>query len=140
MLKSNLLHPEILEALGSSGHGSRVLIADGNYPFATKVHPGARQVYLNLAPGVVTVPEVLETLTHAIEVETARVMKPDSGGEPAIFDEFRELLPGTELEKLSRFPFYDEARDPDTALIVATGEQRTWANIMLTVGVVPEDS
>lgn len=35
MLKTELLHPEVLEALGTSGHGSRVLIADGNYPFAT---------------------------------------------------------------------------------------------------------
>jgi L-fucose mutarotase len=35
MLKTKLLHPEILQALGSSGHGSQILIADGNYPYAT---------------------------------------------------------------------------------------------------------
>ena len=35
MLKTKLLHPEILAVLGSNGHGSRVLVADGNYPFAT---------------------------------------------------------------------------------------------------------
>ena len=35
MLKSHLLHPEILEALGRAGHSSKILIADGNYPFAT---------------------------------------------------------------------------------------------------------
>ena len=37
MLKSRLLHPQILEALGESGHGARVLIADGNYSLATKM-------------------------------------------------------------------------------------------------------
>ena len=29
MLKTSLLHPEILSALGSNGHGSRLLIATG---------------------------------------------------------------------------------------------------------------
>jgi len=40
MLKTRLLHPEILQALGSSGHGGQVLIADGNYPFSTGAAPG----------------------------------------------------------------------------------------------------
>ena len=30
MLKSQLLHPQILAALAKSGHGSKVLISDGN--------------------------------------------------------------------------------------------------------------
>ena len=38
MLKTNLLHPEILSALGSNGHGSMLLIADGNFPFSTAVN------------------------------------------------------------------------------------------------------
>jgi L-fucose mutarotase/ribose pyranase (RbsD/FucU family) len=35
VLRTRLLHPEILAALAGAGHGSRVLIADGNYPFST---------------------------------------------------------------------------------------------------------
>jgi len=35
MLHGILILPEILETLGSAGHGSQILIADGNYPFAT---------------------------------------------------------------------------------------------------------
>ena len=35
MLKTKLLQPEILGLLGMIGHGSQVLIADGNYPFLT---------------------------------------------------------------------------------------------------------
>ncbi len=31
MLKTQLLHPEILATLGGAGHGSKVLIADGNF-------------------------------------------------------------------------------------------------------------
>ena len=36
MLNTSLLHPEILKILAISGHHSLVLIADGNYPAATK--------------------------------------------------------------------------------------------------------
>ena len=138
MLKYQLLHPEILAALGGAGHGSKVLIADGNYPFATRAHPNARRVYLNLAPGLVTVTDVLRVLVGAIPIEMAQVMVPESGAEPSIFGEFHAILPDDlELHKLGRFEFYDAARDPDTALVIATGEQRIYANLLLTVGVVP---
>ncbi len=137
MLKTGLLHPEILEALGSAGHGSRVLIADGNYPFSTGSPPGARLVFLNLRPGTVPVSDVLETLVHAIPIETAMVMVPPDGPEPEIHRAFMEMLPdGVPMERKGRFEFYEEAKSPDTALVIATGEQRVWANILLVIGVV----
>ena len=39
MLKTKLTHPGILATLGCTGHGSMVLIADGNYPFSTHTNP-----------------------------------------------------------------------------------------------------
>ena len=69
-------------------------------------------------------------------VEAAYVMGPDDGSEPSIYEDFRGLLPENELERLGRFEFYDMARGPDTALAIATGEQRLYANILLTIGVV----
>jgi L-fucose mutarotase len=137
MLRYKLLHPEILAALGGAGHGAQVLIADGNYPFGTGAHPAARRVYLNLAPGLLTAPQVLAVLADAVPIEAAHVMVPDAGPEPAIFAEFRALLPGIALQPLGRFPFYEAARSPNLALVIATGEQRVYANILLTIGVVP---
>lgn len=139
MLKTGLLHPQILEALGEAGHGAQVLIADGNYPLLTRSSGTAHRVYLNLAPGLVTVTDVLEVLVGAIPVEAAHVMLPDSGEEPSIFAQFRELLPGTPLQALGRFQFYDLARGPDLALAISTGEQRIYANLLLTIGVVMPD-
>ncbi len=135
MLKTKLLHPQILAALGGAGHGSKVLIADGNYPFGTGSNPIAQRVYLNLAPGLLTVTAVLQVLAETIPIEAAEVMQPPTG-EPPIFAEFRTLLPSIELKKLGRFEFYDTARERDTALVIATGEQRIYANILLTIGVV----
>jgi L-fucose mutarotase len=44
-----------------------------------------------------------------------------------------------DLEPLGRFPFYEAARGPDVALAIATGEQRLYANLLLTIGVVSPD-
>jgi len=136
MLKSKLLHPEILGVLGGSGHGGKVLIADGNYPFNTRANPSARRVYLNLSPGLLTVTQVLEALLTAIPVEAAEVMMTDTGEEPEIYADFRRLLPGLELTTHNRFAFYDRCMDRDVCLVIATGEQRLYANILLTIGVV----
>lgn len=140
MLKYKLLHPEILAALGGAGHGSQVLIADGNYPFSTGTNPAARRVYLNLAPDLLSATDVLAVLADAIPVEAAHVMVPDNGPEPAIFSEFRALLPGITFETIGRFPFYEAARSPNLALVIATGERRIYANILLTIGVVAPSS
>ena len=139
MLTTRLLHPEILAALGEAGHGAQVLIADGNYPLATRSNPDAYRVFLNLEPGKLTVTDVLSVIAEAIPVEAAYVMGPDDGSEPSIYEDFRGLLPENELERLGRFEFYDMARGPDTALAIATGEQRIYANILLTIGVVMPD-
>lgn len=136
MLKTRLLHPEILAALGEAGHGAQVLIADGNYPLATRSNPDGYRVFLNLEPGRLTVTEVLEVIAAAIPVEAAHVMGPDDGSEPSIYEDFRRILPDLELGRLGRFDFYDMARGPDCALAIATGEQRIYANILLTIGVV----
>ncbi len=136
MLKQQLIHPEILEALAAAGHGSRILITDGNYPASTMLGDNADLVYLNLKPGMPTVTDVLEVLLTAIPVEEAAVMEPAEGPEPAIFDEFRAMLPGIPLTGYDRFTFYEEASGPETCLQIVTGEQRIYANLLLTIGVV----
>lgn len=136
MLKQRLIHPEILEALASAGHGSKVLITDGNYPASTRLGDNAALVYLNLAPGKITVTETLDILLTAILIEEATVMEAETGPEPTIFQEFRSLMPDVELAKFSRFEFYEEAEGPDTCLQIVTGDQRLYANLLLTIGVV----
>ena len=136
MLKTTLLHPEILYALGTAGHGSRVLISDGNYPHTTGSNPAATRVFLNFAPGVLTVTEILKVIAQAIPVESVSVMATADGSEPPIWSEFRDILPENTLESLERFAFYDAASKDNVALVIASGEQRIYANILLTIGVV----
>ena len=69
MLKIDLIHPDILASLAAAGHHSKVLIADGNYPVASKLGPNAEIVHLNFMPGLLTCNQVLQGLLTAIAVE-----------------------------------------------------------------------
>ena len=136
MLTSELLHPQLLEGLASVGHGSKVLIADGNYPFSTAKHPDARLVYLNVAPGLLTVGQVLRALRTAVNFEAATVMVPADGLEVPAHNEYRaELGKDTVFEGVDRFEFYELARSSDVGIVIATGDVRVYANIILTIGV-----
>jgi L-fucose mutarotase len=136
MLNYTLIHPPLLSALAAAGHGSQVLLADGNYPAATGRSERAPVIHLNLRPGMLTVTDVLQPLLDAVNVEAAAVMAlPDNAPVPA-HDEYRHLLgAGVELEVVERFAFYEAARGPDVAFVVATGDQRICANLLLTIGV-----
>lgn len=146
MLRGGLIHPQILEALGRAGHTAKVLIADGNYPASTKRPAAAALVSLNLSPGIVDCVQVLAALASAIPIEAAVVMRPEREGpyameeDPETWEAFRSVLSeagvAVDLEPLDRFTFYEAASTDDVALVIATGEQRIYANLLLTIGVV----
>lgn len=133
MMKSGCIHPGILSALSLCGHGDKILIADGNYPLDAK-SGSAVKVYLGVSEGIPTVTDVLKALLQSVNVEKAEVMVPD-GEEPPIFGEFRTILDGMKLDGIDRYGFYDECGKPAVRLAISTGEKRTFANILLTVGV-----
>ena len=119
MLYGPMTHPQFLRALAAAGHGSKILLADANYPHTTGVNPRCELISLNLAPGLLDVSQVLDVLKRTIPID----------------DEFRAALPGVEFGEISRWDFYDAARDENVGIIVATGEQRLYGNLLLTVGV-----
>ena len=133
MLTGKLIHPEIMQCLSLCGHGSKVLIADGNYPLKAKTQ-NARRVYLGLTAGRPTVPEVLKVLLGAVNFEAMELMMPEGGETPPVFEEFRQLLPDVPVKTLGRYEFYDVCCDEAVELAISTGEERPFANILLTVG------
>ena len=141
MLRTRLIHPEILAGLAAAGHGSRLLISDGNFPHVTATPPGARRVYLNLSPGRVTVTEVLEAVAVTVPLEAAVVMRPHDADASAVLDEYRALLPpGLPVEVVDRLDFYELTRRPEVTLAVATGDQRLYANLLLTIGYIDPEA
>lgn len=137
MLNSQLIHPEILAALGGSGHFSQILIADGNFPVLGNRGPNAKIVHLNLAPGMVDALTVLKALLTATPVQAATVMAPPSVYSPPITALYRDTLgPDVAWSEMERWAFYEKIASPRTTLMIATGEQRRFANLLLEVGVV----
>jgi len=137
MLKYRLIHPDLLEALARSGHHDQILIADGNFPVHSKAPSNARFVHLNLAPGMLTVTDILKVMIDAVPFEKATMMIKDDGSEPAIGADFREILPkDLPLQAIERLAFYDAVGSSNTTLVIASAEQRLYANLLLTIGVV----
>ena len=144
MLKHELIHPQINEILGRAGHHSTILIADGNYPASTKKGPNAELVCLNLAPGIVTVAQVLRVLLTAVAVDRVNTMgiPPDDPyaqkGEPPVWNEYRQVLKQSrtrlKLESILKWDFYKAVESPDHVLTIQTGDQALWANVLLTMG------
>ena len=144
MLKTTLLHPEILRVLARAGHHAKILIADGNYPASSKRGPHAELVSLNLAPGVVTVAQVLRAVLSAVPIDHVNTMgiPPDDPyakhGEPPAWAEFRSIVadsnPALTLEPILKWDFYAAVESPDHVLTIQSADQALWANVLLTVG------
>ena len=137
MLRYPLIHPELLAALAGAGHGSRILIADSNYAHRTNTNRDAPVIHLNLRPGLVSVDQVLETVIDASPIESATLMRPDDGSPSTVEAGYQRLLGNAGIHSVSRTEFYQACRGADLAATVATGDQRHYANILLTIGSLP---
>ena len=140
MMLTRMLQPDILSSLGRAGHGSCVLIADGNYPVSTHSPGSATKVFLNLRPGMVQVADVLEVLRDTIPIEQATMMAAPDSQPAAVQQELIKLLPaGVPTRSLSRTEFYAAVSQPTTALVIVTGEERRFANLLITIGVAKKE-
>jgi L-fucose mutarotase len=147
MLKTSVLHPEILSTLGSAGHLSKILISDGNYPHSTRTNPRAKIVWANFVPGVIDAVTALKMICDLVPVEAVEVMEPTKtgmyamAGDPPIWASFRKVLKDHagfdgELQPLQKPEFNQQANSPDCCLVIATAETQIWANCIITIGVV----
>jgi L-fucose mutarotase len=144
MLKTELLHPEILRITARAGHHSKILIADGNYPASTKKGPNAEVVCLQLTPGVPTVSQVLRALLSALPVDHINTMGIPADdpyaqqGEPPVWEEYRRVIAESgaklELKPILKWDFYQHVESPDHVLTIQTADQALWANVLLTMG------
>ncbi|WP_133469614.1 RbsD/FucU domain-containing protein [Paraglaciecola marina] len=136
MLKTPVIHPTIMEALGRSGHFSQVVIADGNLPVGAMNGPNSSTVHLNFRPGLLDALTVLEGILEVCPIQGAIVMEKPPEANAEIHQSYKVLLGDVAWDEMERWAFYDKIREPATVLIIQTGEQRRFANLILTVGVV----
>lgn len=134
---SPLLSPDLLHALAAMGHGDEIVLADANFPAATL---GKRLIRL---PGV-SAPAALQAVLSVMPLDSF-VEQPaltmqivgDSLTRPAAVAEFDALLQqhGHKASAaIERQAFYQRAAQ--AFAVVATGELRTYGNILLKKGVI----
>jgi L-fucose mutarotase len=136
MLKTPVIHPTILEVLARSGHFAQVVIADGNLPVGAMNGPNSTTVHLNFRPGLLDAITVLEGILEICPIQGAIVMEKPAEANAEIHDSYKKLLGDVTWDEMERWAFYDKIRDQNTTLIIQTGEQRRFANLILIVGVV----
>lgn len=136
MLKTPVIHPTIMEVLARSGHFAQVVIADGNLPVGAMNGPNSTTVHLNFKPGLLDALTVLEGILEVCPIQGAIVMEKPPEANAEIHLVYKELLGDVSWSEMERWAFCDQIRDKTTTLIIQTGEQRRFANLILTVGVV----
>ena len=145
MLNHLLIHPRINEVLARAGHHAQVLIADGNYPCSTKKGPNAEVVSLNLMPGVVSCTQALRAILAAVPVDAVHTMGYETAGpyalaaDPDAWGEYREVIAAADLalvlQPIPKWDFYQAVATDDHVLTIQTGDQRRFANLLLSIGV-----
>lgn len=139
MLKGldKLLTGDILKALCDMGHGDQLVIADANFPAEMVAQrlirvPGIDGV--RMAEAIMTVfPLDTYVQTPACVMDLTDSDKAKGMPEPVIWPEYERCV-GTELGKIERFDFYECSRR--AFLVIQTGEERQYGNLLLTKGVV----
>jgi L-fucose mutarotase len=124
------------------GHGDEIAIVDANYPAASN---SRRLVRLDAAD----VSQVLEAVLSVLPLDSF-IPSPANGmqvvGKPdeipptiADFQTIVDRMAGfpVKIARIERFGFYDRAKT--CFAIVATGDRRLYANIILTKGVIGAD-
>jgi L-fucose mutarotase len=140
-----ILSPELIKALCEMGHGDKILLADANFPGkSAATRCGA--AYLR-ADGI-GVPALIEAILQLIPLdlytdEPAMVMDVDArdkGMTIPIHDIYRAIVAKHDMRgeaavaQYERYAFYEKA-DACT-VIVQTGEEAVYANIILQKGVI----
>lgn len=132
-----LLSPDLLHALASMGHGDEIVLADAYFPAAALAQrlvrlPGiaadaALDAVLTLLPLDDFVPQpacTMQVVGSADEVPPAVVQFTE------VLARHGHAAPGA----LDRYAFYERAAK--AFVVVATGDTRTYANVLLKKGVL----
>lgn len=139
MLKTTpkLLSPDLLKALSEMGHGDEVVIADANYPASTM---NARVIRADGIPATKMLEAILEVIPLDTYANENLMFMETTNGDPtpAIWKEFLTIAKkkdkNVKKAMIKRFDFYD--RSKKAYVIIQTGEERIYGNVIVKKGVI----
>lgn len=128
MKKQGILNPALAAGIARLGHTQKVVIADCGLPLPA----GAPVVDLTLVRGVPRFTEVLSAVLDEIVIEGALLADEARGS--VVETWVRDRTPG--LAALDHVPHEELKRLlPEASLLVRTGEDTPYANVVLTCSV-----
>lgn len=134
------LSPELLKILCEMGHGDEIVLADANFPSASIAK---RLVRADGIPAGELLQAILTLMPlDQYDSENFLLMEKCAGdlADTSVWEEYQTILHAAEPQAkaafLERFTFYNRARQ--AYAVVATGETRQYANIILKKGCVLE--
>ena len=135
-----LLNPDLLHALRSMGHGDELAIVDRNFPAAAN----ARRLIRLDGAGIVEAAEAILSIFPVDTFVDPPAFRMEVIGKPEtvlpVHEDISAVLNEAEgrevtLAGIERFAFYERARE--AFAVVATTEDRPYANVILIKGVIP---
>ncbi|MGN0469179.1 MAG: L-fucose mutarotase [Acutalibacteraceae bacterium] len=133
-----IISPVLLKALCEMGHGDEIVIADGNFPAATNANILIRADGISACDML----DAVLTLFPLAQYDSNHfVLMQKCDGDTAdtsIWNQYADILskyePDAEISYLERFAYYDRAKR--AYAIIATGEEKQYANIILKKGCI----
>jgi L-fucose mutarotase len=131
-----LLADDLLVILSDMGHGDEIVIADANFPAASMAKRLIRLPGISSTDALAAVLSVIP-LDDFVDRPAAAMDAP--GERPAIYPEYEAAIKQSQgraiaLEPVERFAFYQRAKA--ACAVIATGERRLYANIILKKGAI----
>lgn len=139
MLKGvpKILSPQLLKILSEMGHGDELVIADANFPAETM---GQRVVRADGISGTDMLKAILKVIPLDTYAKENFMLMETTNGDPtpeiwAKYDKIVDSLDkNKKKEMIERFAFYERAKK--AYVVIATGEEAIYANIILKKGVI----
>ncbi|MCO5063181.1 MAG: transporter [Rhizobiaceae bacterium] len=133
-----ILGPDLLATLRAMGHTDEIAIVDGNYP---ALEHARRLIRADGHDLPVVLDAILQLLPVDDFVEHA-IFRSSVKGDPALFDPVHAEIeavcarraPGRSVTALEGAAFYARVKSAHT--VVATGEPRLYANVIVRKGVI----
>jgi len=134
-----ILTPPLYDILYSMGHGDRIVIVDANFPASSNAQRLCMMPQLGACETLALLLQFIKVDTFIQNPVTYMEVVPDDPYTPDIWQDFSRIFAeGSDVPVnpafLSREAFYSATKD--AYAVIATGERRRYANIILTKGII----
>jgi D-ribose pyranase len=130
MKKSYLLNSEISYEISKMGHNDRLALGDCGLP----IPEGTKRIDLAVSKNLPGLIDTLKAVLSELQIEEVILAEETAKVSPEIFKEIKALIGNTKITFVTHENLKSELTN--CKAVIRTGEQTSYANIILKSGVV----